>query len=82
MIKIEVKHTPEDNMLAISNDELQNAEVITEGDFAPCPLCGVLVKVKDAFSNDRKASIQFISHCDKDWFVGLNKRFLMKKHRG
>ncbi len=60
-------------MFAIGNDELEKCENIKEGDFAPCPKCGILVKIKNS---EPYSTLQFVSHCDSSWLVGINNKFV------
>lgn len=58
--------------IGFDNRQLENAQNIEEGDFATCPKCGVLVKIK----NSDPPIMQFISHCEKDWLVGINGKYV------
>lgn len=58
--------------IGFDNRQLENAIKIEEGDFATCPRCKTLVKVK----NSDPPALQFISHCEKDWLVGINGKYV------
>ena len=63
-------------MIAISSEELENADLI--GKYAECPICKMDVLVEDTKEKNPGASnvLYYISHCSKTFLVGLNGKVI------
>lgn len=58
--------------IGFDNEQLEKAEKIQEGDFAACPKCKMLVKIR----NSEPPTTQFVSHCGNNWLVGINGKYV------